>query len=80
MASASSSGSMYDEISSRVQDMPRRVVATLLPKDFPSSVKPGYSRYATGQMIGAVASSAGGVMSMQVCAAGVVGFAEATLC
>lgn len=44
----------------------RAGIATLMPKDYPSSVGDGYTKYVQGQIIGSVASSAGMVLSMQV--------------
>jgi hypothetical protein len=45
--------------------LPGRALAAILPEGFPNSVGPGYATYVQGQMIAAVASSAGGVLSMQ---------------
>lgn len=44
---------------------PNKSISTLLPRDYPNSVKAGYGHYVSGQMLGATASSAAGVLSMQ---------------
>lgn len=49
--------------------LPRRAVdqavATFLPKGYPHSVNKGYEKFVQGQILGAIFSSAGGVLSMQ---------------
>lgn len=48
------------------KELPRRCISALLPHEYPHSVKPGYGRYVTGQMLGSMSSSAAGILSFQV--------------